>query len=138
MLGAGDLVALGERFSTGRLSARDMLAVLAAGLRGGGESFSDEDAGSLSAEGGIGELARIVTELLAVTFLVRKPNGTSERRACRKPPLAAVRDPFPWDEAMHFGLGVLRLSPNRFLDHDPARTGRGGGTCPKGRCPVPR
>lgn len=78
-LGAGDLVALGQRFSSGRLSARDMLAVLAAGLRGGGERVSDDEAASLTADGGIGELARIVTELLAVTFL------TDEQRSEAKP-----------------------------------------------------
>ncbi len=44
--------------------------------------------------------------------------------------------PFPWDEAMRFGLGVLRLPPDVFWKITPrelaalARGGRGGGTAP--------
>ena len=46
-LGAGDLVALGERFSTGRLSAKDMMAVIGAGLaRRGKCRLSDNDVGA--------------------------------------------------------------------------------------------
>lgn len=61
----GDLAA---RFSAGRLKARDMIAILAAGLRGGGNLVSEEDVAMLSAEGGIAELARVTGALLAATF----------------------------------------------------------------------
>ena len=60
----GDLAA---RFSAGRLKARDMIAILAAGLRGGGNLVSEEDVAMLSAEGGIAELARVPGALLAAT-----------------------------------------------------------------------
>ncbi len=36
--GAGDLVALAERFAQGRMSARDLVRIIGAGLRGAGES----------------------------------------------------------------------------------------------------
>ena len=60
-LGATDLVALGERFSTGRLSASDMIAVIGAGLRGGGNDLPDADVG-------VAGFARIAAALLLATF----------------------------------------------------------------------
>ena len=42
-LGAGDLSGLGERFAGGRVSARDLTAILGAGLRGGGNAITDDD-----------------------------------------------------------------------------------------------
>ena len=41
--GADDLVALAERFGTGRLKARDLVRIIAAGLRGAGEAVSDDE-----------------------------------------------------------------------------------------------
>src|SRR6266446_596226 len=41
--GADDLVALAERFGVGRLKARDLACIIGAGLRGAGETVSDED-----------------------------------------------------------------------------------------------
>jgi hypothetical protein len=42
-LGAGDLQALGERFGSGRISARDVAALAGAAIRGGGAGISDEE-----------------------------------------------------------------------------------------------
>jgi hypothetical protein len=42
-LQAGDLMGLAERFGTGRNPARDLTAILGAGLRGGGNPLSDDD-----------------------------------------------------------------------------------------------
>lgn len=67
-LGAGDLVTLGERFSTGRLSARDMIAVIAAGLRGAGHTFDESDVASMQVAGGLADYAKIVADLLMATF----------------------------------------------------------------------
>ena len=41
--GADDLVALAERFGSGRLKARDLTRIIGAGLRGAGESVSDDE-----------------------------------------------------------------------------------------------
>ena len=63
-----DLTALGERFSSGRLSARDLTRVVAAGLRGAGEAVSDEEVAAMRAEGGVAGFAAIVTALLGAAF----------------------------------------------------------------------
>lgn len=67
-LGAGDIVALAGRFEAGRLSARDMIRVIGAGLRGAGETVSDDEVAAMRAEGGAAGFARIVAELLQATF----------------------------------------------------------------------
>ncbi len=65
---AEDVGQLAERFSSGRLSASDMLRVITAGLRGGGHTLELEEVAEMQAEGGALGYARIVSELLAVTF----------------------------------------------------------------------
>jgi hypothetical protein len=66
--GAGDLVALTERFGAGRLGARDLVVIIAAGLRGAGESVSDADVAAMTTPGGAAGFARIAAELLTATF----------------------------------------------------------------------
>jgi Phage tail tube protein, GTA-gp10 len=66
--GVGDLVALGDRFSTGRLSAKDMIAIITAGLGGAGNGASSEDVSAMHADGGIAGFADIVARLLVATF----------------------------------------------------------------------
>ncbi|MGK9050182.1 gene transfer agent family protein [Neorhizobium petrolearium] len=65
---AGDLNGLAERFSSGRLKAADMIRVIGAGLRGGGNLFSDEEVAAMAVDGGIAGYARILGDLLAATF----------------------------------------------------------------------
>ena len=67
-LQAGDLVGLAERFGNGRVSARDLTAILGAGLRGGGNAISDDDLARLSIEGGLKGAADIAARLLRATF----------------------------------------------------------------------
>jgi Phage tail tube protein, GTA-gp10 len=67
-LGAGDLVGLAERFAGGRVSARDLTAILGAGLRGAGHAVSDDDLARLSIEGGLKGAAAIAAALLRATF----------------------------------------------------------------------
>jgi hypothetical protein len=71
--GAEDLVALAGRFEKGRLSAREAIKVLGAGLRGAGAEISDEDVARLAAAGGAAGYVRIVAELLAATFGAAEP-----------------------------------------------------------------
>lgn len=63
-----DLGALAERFACGKLSARDAVRIIGAGLRGAGETISDEEVAALTASGGAAGFAAIVAELLRVTF----------------------------------------------------------------------
>lgn len=66
--GAADLMALAERFGTGRLSARDLIRIIAAGLRGAGENVSDDEVAALRVEGGVTGYVRIAADLIAATF----------------------------------------------------------------------
>jgi len=67
-LNAGDLVGLAERFGEGRVSARDLTAILGAGLRGGGNDVTDDDLARMTVEGGIRGAAEICARLLRATF----------------------------------------------------------------------
>lgn len=68
VFGADDLMALAERFGTGRLSARDLVRIIAAGLRGAGESVTDDEVAALRVEGGVSGYVRIAADLIAATF----------------------------------------------------------------------
>ena len=63
-----DIGALAKRFSTGRLSALDMQAIIAAGLRGGGHDVSDEEVSEMRTQNGVTGYAEIVAQLLSATF----------------------------------------------------------------------
>jgi len=67
-LGEGGLIALVERFETGRFSTRDVLAVLVAGLRGGGWQGRAEDLRTVEVGGGPVAAARAAAQLLARAF----------------------------------------------------------------------
>jgi hypothetical protein len=67
-LGADDLVALAERFGSGRLSARDLTRIIGAGLRGAGEAVTDDEVAAMTATGGAAGFVRIAAELIAATF----------------------------------------------------------------------
>ncbi|WP_105427898.1 gene transfer agent family protein [Neorhizobium tomejilense] len=64
-----DLNGLADRFSSGRLKAADMIRLIGAGLRGGGNLLSDDEVAAMSVEGGVVGYARIVGDLLAATFV---------------------------------------------------------------------
>ena len=66
--GADDLVALSERFATGRLKAGDLVRIIAAGLRGAGETVTDAEVAAMKVSGGVAAYARIAADLLAATF----------------------------------------------------------------------
>lgn len=67
-LQVGDLVGLGERFASGKVTARDLLSLIGAGLRGAGNPVTDEDLAKLPIEGGLKGAAEIAAALLRVTF----------------------------------------------------------------------
>jgi Phage tail tube protein, GTA-gp10 len=66
--GADDLVALAERFGSGRLKAFDLIRIIGAGLRGAGEAVSDEDVARMSVDGGAEAYVHIAAALVAATF----------------------------------------------------------------------
>jgi|SRR6056297_2660793 len=67
-LEAGSLVSLVERFETGRFSSRDVLALIVAGLRGGGWNGTAEDLRSAEIAGGPIGAAQAAAALLARAF----------------------------------------------------------------------
>jgi hypothetical protein len=66
--GVDDLVALAERFGAGRLKARDLLRIIAAGLRGAGETVSDDDVARMAVADGAQGYVRIAGALITTTF----------------------------------------------------------------------
>ena len=67
-LGAADLAALAARFESGRLSARDVAAILGAGLRGAGENITEAEVLALTHPDGAHGLVRLAADLLVATF----------------------------------------------------------------------
>ena len=66
--GVQDLMAIAERFGTGRVSSRDLLTLFAVSLRGGGQPISDAQVAGLPLHDGIEPVAAALADLLAVTF----------------------------------------------------------------------
>jgi len=67
--GVADLAALGERLSSGKLSARDIVCILQAGLAG---ACADVDVARLPGAAALPEYARAGAGLLAATFGVEE------------------------------------------------------------------
>ena len=67
-LETGSLMELAERFEVRRFSARDVLALILAGLRGGGWQGTAADLRTVEIGGGMVEAARAAAELLARAF----------------------------------------------------------------------
>ena len=70
-LGDDTLIALVGRFEAGDVSSRDVMALLVAGLRGGGWSVTAPDLLTAEIAGGPLGAARTAAELLARAFAVR-------------------------------------------------------------------
>jgi len=89
--GDDDMLALAARFEKGRLSARDCVKVIAAGLRGAGCAVTDDEVALMRASGGAAEYVGIVASLLNATF------GGDDAASNEKPKGEAggeARDPF--------------------------------------------
>jgi hypothetical protein len=107
--GDADMLALTERFASGRISARDATRILGAGLRASGHAVSDDDVARMQPEHGAAGAVAVVAELLAATFggpLAGAVVGTAARALTDDPPAArpasastasreAVPRPFP-------------------------------------------
>jgi hypothetical protein len=66
--GNDDMLAVAERFGRGRLSARDAVRIIGAGLRGAGHQVTDDAVARMRAEGGAAGFVDIVSRLLSATF----------------------------------------------------------------------
>lgn len=69
-LGAASMIEMIERFEAGGFTTRDVLAVLVAGLRGGGWEGEAEDLLTAEIAGGPLAAARMAAELIARAFRV--------------------------------------------------------------------
>ena len=67
-VGAPSLVELAQRFESGAFSGRDVLALIVAGLRGGGWRGTAADLMTADVAGGPIGAARVAAELLARAF----------------------------------------------------------------------
>jgi hypothetical protein len=74
-LGTDSLVDLVARFEEGRFSSRDVLAVIVAGLRGGGWQGTAADLLCAEIEGGPLAAARAAAQLLARAFALPEAEG---------------------------------------------------------------
>lgn len=66
--GDEDMLALTARFEKGRLSARDCVKIIGAGLRGAGHAVTDADVSHMQADGGAAGFVEVVSRLLTATF----------------------------------------------------------------------
>ncbi len=71
--GHEDMLALAQRFQSGRLSARDAVRIIGSGLRGAGHDLADAAVARMQAEGGAAGFVDIVARLLTATFGGRTP-----------------------------------------------------------------
>lgn len=83
--GVDDIVALAERFGTGRLRARDLTRIIGAGLRGAGEDVSDEDVSEMAVDRGAAGYVRIAADLIAATFGGDAPAESASRPLAPRP-----------------------------------------------------
>lgn len=88
--GDADMVALAQRFEAGRLSARDCILIIGAGLRGAGHVVTNDDVARMHVDGGIATYVGIVARLLQATFGSHDSGDTASPREVR-----ASASPFP-------------------------------------------
>jgi hypothetical protein len=67
--GVDNIMDLASAFSKGRIGAKGMIAVLGAGLRGGGNVMDDEDVATMYIDGGVEGAVRLTAQLLSSAFL---------------------------------------------------------------------
>lgn len=70
--GATDLLDLASRFEKGRIAAREIRAIIGAGLRGAGYEVSDDDVNAMQTDNGVAGFIDIVARLLSATFGTQK------------------------------------------------------------------
>lgn len=66
--GDTDMLALAQRFGSGRIRSVEAIRIIGAGLRGAGYDIDDAVVATMQAEGGAAGFVSIVARLLAATF----------------------------------------------------------------------
>jgi len=89
--GDEDMLALAARFDGGRLSARDCICVIGAGLRGAGYEISDDAVRAMRADNGAAGFVDIVARLLRATFGSGESDDVSRRASAEE----QAAGPFP-------------------------------------------
>lgn len=89
VFGASDLGDLAARLGSGKLSAAQMTAILAAGLKGGGHDIDNGTVADMRVDGGLPAMARMVADLIAATF------GASGDPAGRERPIKPANPMLP-------------------------------------------
>lgn len=79
--GDESMLALAQRFESGRLSARDCIRIIAAGLRGAGHDIADDDVARMQAEAGVSGFVDLVSRLLRATFAAEAPSPNPHTNA---------------------------------------------------------
>jgi len=72
--GVDNIGDLASRFSGGRIGTRDVMAIIAAGLHGGGNVIDDGDLDDIRVEGGLGGALSLAATLLASAFVPEGPS----------------------------------------------------------------
>lgn len=96
-LGGEDILALAQRFETGRITAREAICVIGAGLRGAGNEIADAAVAHMQIEGGVPGYLNLVIALLQAAFGAEAPGGRSESGAASLRPgfEGNAQSPFP-------------------------------------------
>ncbi len=96
--GDDDMLGLAQRFGNGRLSARNAVRIIGAGLRGAGNQVTDEAVARMQCVDGAAGFVDIVARLLAATFGGAADGGMAKAHD-RVPPTAqeahTAPAPFP-------------------------------------------
>jgi Phage tail tube protein, GTA-gp10 len=93
VFGDDDMLALAARFERGRLSSRDCVRIIGAGLRGAGCQLTDDDVSRMQADGGVAGFVDIVARLLSATFAA--PDAPRSTEGDRHGGGADAPPPFP-------------------------------------------
>lgn len=97
--GDEDMLALANRFASGRLAARDAIRIIAAGLRGAGRDVADGAVARMQTDNGAAGFVDIVARLLGATFGAGPGSATSAPETSPRAPggseVTATPDPFP-------------------------------------------
>lgn len=92
--GDEDMLALASRFETGRISARDCVRIIGAGLRGAGQEIGNDTVTRMRIDGGAAGFVEIVARLLKATF-AGPASGSAKAEAEPGPGTESGRGPFP-------------------------------------------